>query len=168
MSWPISRCPLSTQQCTILFFIKKTDKLENTLKCTKIKENTTSKKELNSPPPWFSGSIFDNKSPKAKLTWSHHNSLSAYFLFWMRHKNCARAQLESLRGEEGFVKQTWWSKISDLLALPGGQGYSSLQMTSRVMDQTMHAESAFNVWKGEFTSMSFGKVFTLGDYINSL
>lgn len=52
-----------------------------------------------------------------------------------KKKSCVRAQLDSLWGEEGFVKQARWSKIFDLLALPKGQGYGSLQMTSWVKDQ---------------------------------
>lgn len=70
-------------------------------------------------------------------------------------KNCARAQLESLWGEEGFVKQTRWSKIFDPLALPKGQGYGSLQMTSWVRDQTEQTELASDARKAQFLSALF-------------
>lgn len=78
---------------------------------------------------------------------SPQQSFSLFPLLNASQKNCARAQLESLWGEEGFVKQTRWSKIFDPLALPKGQGYGSLQMTSWVKDQTEHTESAINMRK---------------------
>lgn len=46
VSWPINRCPVSTQQCAILFLDQKKEKIKNTGKCSKIKQNTTSKESV--------------------------------------------------------------------------------------------------------------------------
>lgn len=59
--------------------------------------------------------------------------------------NDAGAQLESLWGEEGFLKQTPSSKIFDSLALPKGQGHIERQMTSWVMNQTNPTKSAITL-----------------------
>lgn len=143
MSWPINHCPLSTQQCAILFLDQKKEKIKNTGKCSKIKPNTTSKESIKlcfSLILWVF--FFCNKSPKGQADMvSPQQSFSLFPLLNASQKLCwSPAGITVGRGR--LCKTNMMSKIFDPLALPKGQGYRSLQMTSWVRDQTKHAKSA--------------------------
>lgn len=82
VSWPINRCLLSTQQCAILFLVtqeKGKDQKDMQVYKNKTKHNKKESQTLLLPDPL--GLFSTTKALKARLTWSHPNSLSAYFLF---------------------------------------------------------------------------------------
>lgn len=115
VSWPINRCPLSTQQCTVLLLKRKKRKGSKTWSCTKIKQNTTSQEGVR-----FCFSLM-LQSPRGQAdTGSPQWPFSLLPLLTASCLNNAWAQLDTLWVEEGFVKQTWWSKIFDSRALPKG------------------------------------------------
>lgn len=150
MSWPIHLWAHSSVQ---YYSWKKKGKDQKHRQAYQIKQNTTSKELCFSLILW----VFFSTTKALKPSW-HGLTPKAFQLissFECVTKNCVQAQLESLWGEEGFVKQTWWSKIFDPFALPKVQGYGSIQMTSWVMDQTQYTESAISVRKGSFLSMLF-------------
>lgn len=100
VSWPINRCPLSTQQCTVLFYDKKREKIRTQAWRSKIKQTDIDvKKASRSAPP-----LILSVSPKQPFGLFPLINVSPNKK--KKEKKVLGAQLESLWGEEGFVKQT--------------------------------------------------------------
>lgn len=66
VSWPINRCPVSTQRCAMLFLDQKKEKIKNTGKCSKIKQNATSKESIKLCFSLILLGFFCNKSLKGQ------------------------------------------------------------------------------------------------------
>lgn len=133
MSWPINRCPLSTQQCTVLFLDKKREKIRTQAWRSKIKQDIEVKKASRSAPPLILSvspkqpfglfpliNVSPNKKKKEKKKFSGPS--------W-NHCGERKALLNKHDGVKYLI----------CFALPRGQGYGSLQMTSRVKGEAVHA-----------------------------